>query len=107
MSRAESCAARAYVVLTDRLAGPGVQLMRRSLRRGVLPAMFFAVLCTFGPPARAVDESFFVDKVYPVLFSVQCNRCHNDNGVGSETRLEFPHVDAGKEQITAFGLKLI
>lgn len=81
--------------------------MRRSLRRGVLPATFVAALCTFGPSAGAVDESFFVEKVYPVMFSVQCNRCHNDNGVGSETRLEFPRVDAGKEQITAFGLKLI
>ena len=56
---------------------------------------------------RAVDESFFVERVYPVLHAVQCERCHSDNGVASETRLEFPESDAGRDQITAFGLSLM
>ena len=40
--------------------------------------------------ARATDESFFVEKLYPVLHAAQCVRCHSDNGVASETQLEFP-----------------
>ncbi len=46
-------------------------------------------------------------QLYPVLHAVQCERCHSDNGVASETRLEFPPADAGQEQITAFGLSLM
>ena len=56
---------------------------------------------------RAVDESFFVDRVYPMLHAVQCERCHVDNGVASETRLEFPESDTGHDRITALGLSLI
>src|SRR5579872_3765228 len=71
-----------------------------------------ALLVTLAPAAfvstvLAADESFFAEKLYPVLFAAQCNRCHNDNGVASETRLEFPRPDAGKDQIAAFGLALI
>jgi hypothetical protein len=55
----------------------------------------------------AVDESFFVEKVYPVLHVVQCERCHSDNGVASETRLKFPESDASRDQVTAFGLSLM
>ena len=54
-----------------------------------------------------MDESFFAEKVYPVLHAVQCERCHSDNGVASETRLAFPEPDAGRDQITAFGLSLM
>src|SRR5437879_6067605 len=57
--------------------------------------------------ARAADESFFGEKTYPVLHAAQCVRCHSDNGVASETQLEFPRPDASQEQITAFGLALI
>ena len=42
-----------------------------------------------------------------MLHAVQCERCHSDNGVASETRLAFPESDAGREQITAFGLSLM
>ncbi len=56
---------------------------------------------------RVVDESFFVEKVYPVLQAIQCERCHVDNGVASDTRLEFPEPGAGRDQITAFGLSLL
>src|SRR3954471_9997977 len=61
----------------------------------------------FCAAAKATDESFFADEVYPVLHAAQCVRCHSDNGVASETQLEFPRPDAGQEQITAFGLALI
>ncbi len=56
---------------------------------------------------HAPDDSFFVERVYPVLHAVQCERCHTENGVASETRLEFPAEDAGEDQIRAFGLSLI
>ena len=32
--------------------------------------------------------------------------CHNDNGVASATRLQFPPEDASAEEITRFGLRL-
>jgi hypothetical protein len=63
------------------------------------------VICTDASPAN--DESFFVEKLYPVMRTAQCNLCHNDNGVAAETQLEFPSVDASNERITAFGLKLM
>lgn len=56
---------------------------------------------------RARDESYFVERVYPVLYAVQCTRCHSDNGVASETRLAFPAADASREEIAAFGLSLL
>src|SRR5689334_9593894 len=59
------------------------------------------------PATRDVDESYFVERVYPVLHAVQCERCHSDNGVASETRLTFPESDAGRDQVTAFGLSLM
>jgi hypothetical protein len=56
---------------------------------------------------RALEESFFVQKVYPALHAAQCERCHSDNGVASETRLEFPEPDADRGRITTFGLSLL
>jgi hypothetical protein len=61
----------------------------------------------FAQAPRPVDESFFFEKVYPMLHAVQCERCHGDNGVASETRLEFPESGAGRDQITVFGLSLM
>jgi hypothetical protein len=74
--------------------------------------MIAAVLTAFEPGAsaqapRAVDESFFVEKVYPVLHAAQCERCHSDNGVASETRLQFPEPGVGRDRITVFGLSMI
>ncbi|WP_197446439.1 DUF1592 domain-containing protein [Tautonia plasticadhaerens] len=53
------------------------------------------------------DESFFIERVYPVLQAVQCERCHSDNGVASGTLLEFPDPDADEARIEAFGLSMI
>jgi hypothetical protein len=53
-----------------------------------------------------VDESFFAERVYPALHEAQCVRCHSDNGVASETALEFPRERAAIPEITAFGLSL-
>jgi hypothetical protein len=54
-----------------------------------------------------VDESFFVRTVYPMLHAAQCVRCHSDNGVASETALEFPRAGANDAEIAAFGMSLI
>ncbi len=56
--------------------------------------------------APAVDERFFVEKLYPVLEKAECRMCHNDNGVSSATRLQFPAPDAKTDAIQLFGLKL-
>lgn len=55
----------------------------------------------------AVGESYFLETVYPLMQRVQCNLCHVDNGVASETDLDFPGRHANREQITAFGLGLM
>jgi hypothetical protein len=74
--------------------------------------MIVAAAAGFAPVAfaqatEAVNESFFVERLHPVLHAAQCEECHNDNGVASETRLGFPDAEAGKTQITAFGLRLM
>jgi len=56
---------------------------------------------------KGIGESFFVRTLYPMLHAAQCVRCHSDNGVASETSLEFPKEGASEAQIAAFGLSLI
>lgn len=83
-------------------------MARRWLRRGMLIILAVASLPALGAHrALAADESYFVEKLYPVLHAAQCVRCHNDNGVASETRLSLPTGTAGKEQLTAFGLRML
>src|SRR5262249_31558682 len=55
---------------------------------------------------QRMDERFFVEKVYPILERAECRTCHNDNGVSSATRLQFPAPEAKPEAIQVFGLKL-
>ena len=57
------------------------------------------------PPAGA-DQRFFAEKLYPVFENAECRTCHNDNGVSSATRLQFPALEASPEAIQLFGLKL-
>lgn len=56
---------------------------------------------------KAADESYFTEKLYPLMHNSQCNLCHNDNGVAAATRLQFPSAEAGDEEIAAFGLGLL
>lgn len=74
---------------------------------GVITAVSLSAAAALGQTTAAVDESFFLSKLYPMLHAAQCVRCHSDNGVASETQLEFPRADASDEQIIAFGLSLI
>ena len=74
----------------------------------IYPTLLTAiVLPAAAQSSSAIDESFFAEKLYPVLLNVQCNLCHNDNGVASGTEVEFPSAHADREQVTAFGLKLM
>lgn len=74
-------------------------------------AIFWLSAATISAQGRAaeppINESFFAEKLYPALHAAQCTRCHSDNGVASETSLEFPRADATTAQVTAFGLSLL
>ena len=70
----------------------------------VLPAGVQYAQRDAGTPS--VDEQFFLQKVYPALEKAECRNCHNDNGVGSATRVQFPPPEADAAAVQAFGLKL-
>ncbi len=67
--------------------------------RLTLPFLFAAVVCGQSP-------ANFNRTLFPILEKAQCRMCHNDNGVASRTRLQFPPEKASPEDITAFGLRL-
>ena len=48
----------------------------------------------------------FANRLYPVFEKAQCRICHNDNGVASATRLQFPPEKSTPEAINRFGLRL-
>jgi hypothetical protein len=82
-----------------------VSLLFYTLAFAGAPAVFQAG--ALAQATRAVDESYFAEKAYPMLHTAQCERCHSDNGVATESILEFPEPDAPRERITAFGLSLL
>src|SRR5205823_13909978 len=65
---------------------------------------FFVLVTTLTLPALASEP--FSTRLYPVLEKAQCRLCHNDNGVASTTRLQFPRSSATSEEIDRFGLRL-
>ncbi len=80
-----------------------------------LSAFFIALGCNcfvFAQPSShlstsaVVNEDFFADNLFPLLKSAQCDLCHNDNGVASDYRIDFPGRNASREQIIAFGYSL-
>jgi len=56
-------------------------------------------------PATFLAQDF-AGRVYPVLEKAQCRTCHNDNGVASVTRVQFPREGASTEEVATFGLRL-
>src|SRR4051794_35285200 len=86
-----------------RVAAPNP--IRTSVLAAALCAAFTAA--SFGQGVNSTTESFFAEKLYPLLHAAQCVRCHSDNGVASETELAFPSPEASAEQVLAFGLSLI
>src|SRR2546430_15254679 len=65
---------------------------------------FLILLAAATLPAIASEE--FSIRLYPALEKAQCRLCHNDNGVASSTRLQFPRASATPEEIDRFGLRL-
>jgi hypothetical protein len=55
-------------------------------------------------PSLAAED--FATHLYPALEKAQCRLCHNDNGVASATRLQFPRASATVQEIDRFGLRL-
>ena len=45
----------------------------------------------------------FVRDVWPHLLKADCKGCHNTDGVGSTTRLQFPDADATDAEREVFG----
>jgi hypothetical protein len=66
--------------------------------------LLIPLLLAGGLWAQSPDD--FRKDLYPVLEKAQCRMCHNDNGVASRTRLQFPPDTATPEEIAAFGLRL-
>jgi hypothetical protein len=48
----------------------------------------------------------FSRTVYPIFEAAQCRGCHNEDGVASATRLQFPDPNASPDDVEAFGLTL-
>ncbi len=71
----------------------------------ILPMMLTMTLAVSA--FTSADDSKFVKELYPALLNAQCNLCHSDNGVASDTGLEFPDANANDEQIAAFGFQLL
>ena len=63
-----------------------------------------SIICIFLPVASVAQD--FAVRVYPVLEKAQCRTCHNDNGVASVTRVQFPREGASADEVVAFGLRL-
>ncbi|MFN0100700.1 MAG: DUF1592 domain-containing protein [Bryobacteraceae bacterium] len=64
---------------------------------------FYALLLGLPLAAQGPD---FAARVYPLLEKAQCRACHNENGVGSASRLAFPGEGAPAEEVRRFGLSL-
>ena len=66
-----------------------------------------ATLLAVAADGAAVEaEADFVERLYPFLEQAQCRLCHNDNGIATATRLQFPPAEAAPERILAFGHSL-
>jgi hypothetical protein len=61
------------------------------------------VLSVLVAHAQTVDDSFFLQRLYPILQAGNCRGCHVENGVATATRLHFPPDNASAEEIVAFG----
>jgi hypothetical protein len=66
--------------------------------------MRFAVALLFASLVQGAPPDF--RGLYAVMEKALCRQCHNDNGVGSTTRLQFPPEDADPGEIREFGIWL-
>lgn len=65
--------------------------------------VFVFILLASALSAQSPD---FEKSIWPVLEKARCRECHNDNGVASTTRLQFPRAEAGSEEVREFGISL-
>lgn len=72
----------------------------RTLRLTLIALSATGLLNAQTPPATAFD------RLWPVLERAQCRQCHSDSGVGSTTKLQFPHPKAPPAEVRSFGLGL-
>ena len=54
----------------------------------------------------AEGPEYFAQNLLPILEKAQCRQCHNDNGIASGTRLQFPDPGANSQRVQAFALSL-
>ena len=54
----------------------------------------------------AEGPEYFAQNLLPILEKAQCRQCHNDNGIASRTRLQFPDPGANSQRVQAFALSL-
>jgi hypothetical protein len=52
------------------------------------------------------DRALFVDRLYPILEAAQCRLCHDDNGIATNTRIQFPEEGAEADRVLRFGYSL-
>ena len=78
-----------------------------SCSAGTFVLLAFLIVVQPGSAQRvANDADFFVNQLLPVFTNAQCRLCHNDNGVASRSRLQFPDAAANRSRLKAFGLSL-
>jgi hypothetical protein len=80
-------------------------------KTGVIKLLLILTFAFFAVASREssfpAQESTFSKTLYPILEKAACRSCHNPDGVGSVTRLQFPEPDAKPERIEAFGRSLV
>ncbi|MCA9126216.1 MAG: DUF1592 domain-containing protein [Planctomycetales bacterium] len=60
-----------------------------------------------GDASVTIDDNFFTRTLYPLLQAAECNLCHNDNGVATDTDLQFPETSANPDRVEAFGYQML
>ncbi|MDA0204550.1 MAG: DUF1592 domain-containing protein [Acidobacteria bacterium] len=73
-----------------------------------LTRVFLLALTPFVLIAGSVeeDQALFVDEVYPIFERAQCRLCHDDNGIATATRVQFPPEQASSARLLQFGYAL-
>lgn len=71
----------------------------------ILAAMLAPLALSAATPEE--DRALFVDRLYPILEAAQCRLCHDDNGIATRTRLQFPEEGASADRVLRFGYSMV
>lgn len=87
-------------------SGDFVTIRRTVLQKTVIifAAIWAPIVLSAASPAE--DRALFVDRLYPVLEAAQCRLCHDDNGIATSTRLQFPEEGASSDRVLRFGYSM-